>query len=481
MERGGNVTNRENFTRRDFLKTTAALSCGLLGTTASDAQKGGNSVIRLSSGPHLFIDDYLIAHQTNLKRAINQPTRLPQPLVTGKEDGNFQPYLTVLRDPQTKRFRIWYDVAVNASQAHIGYMESEDGIHWIHPHRVLDDPATISFGMCVLDEGEKFSDPARRYKLAWWTGGLWIAYSAEGLKWTPAQPRPVLTGISDIIFLARDPIRNRYLATFKMDSTPADGYKGSTPNAPEGYRRCVGQSVSQDCINWTPPRYIFKPDEKDEGITEFYSVAGVIARGDLLIGVLKVLRDDLPCDPDGPANGIGYTVLAWTRDGENWQRDREPFFDRNHERGTWDHAMAWMDYQLIVDDEVYIYYGGYARGHKVERFTERQIGLARMKRDRYVSRDAGDAQGVLRTPLVTLDAPRMTVNANVDGELRARILDEAGKPLKGFNWMDCTTIRGDSLTHPVRWKGDLASLRGKPVQLEFALRQGKFYGFELEK
>ena len=117
----------------------------------------------------------------------------------------------------------------------------------------------------------------------------------------------------------RDPIRQRYLAVFGMPSTKDDGYKGSTPNAREGYRRCVGQSTSKDGVHWEPPRRIIKPDDQDEGITEFYSIGGVVARGGLLIGLLKVLRDDLPCEPGGPKQGIGYTVLAWTRDGETWQ------------------------------------------------------------------------------------------------------------------------------------------------------------------
>ncbi len=204
----------------------------------------------------------------------------------------------------------------------------------------------------------------------------------------------MLTGTSDISSLARDPIRNRYLAVFGMASTKEDGYRGGTPNAPEGFRRCVGQSVSLDGVKWELPRRIFKPDDRDEGVTEFYSIGGVMARG----GLLKVLRDDLPCDPGGPRQGIGYTVLAWTRDGENWERDREPFFNRNPGPGTWDHAMAWGDCQLLVGDDLYIYYGGYAQGHKVARETERQIGLVRLPRDRYVSRAAGHEEGTLRTP-----------------------------------------------------------------------------------
>jgi hypothetical protein len=107
-------------------------------------------------------------------------------------------------------------------------------------------------------------------------------------------------------------------------------------------------------------------------------MAGILARGDLLIGLVKVLRDDLPAEASGEKRGIGYTTLAYSRDGVTWTRDREPFLPRNPSTGTWDHAMSWGDCQCPVDDDVFIYYGGYARGHKVERFTERQIGLARM-------------------------------------------------------------------------------------------------------
>jgi len=108
--------------------------------------------IELKPGPHLFIDDYLIGSQSFLSRTVNNPDKLPEPVVTGGKDGdqNFQPYMSILRDPDTKRFRIWYGTPETASQSHIGYMESEDGIHWIRPHRILKDPHEIKFGVTVL-------------------------------------------------------------------------------------------------------------------------------------------------------------------------------------------------------------------------------------------------------------------------------------------------------------------------------------------
>ena len=470
------------YDRREFLKMgVAASSLAITRPGVLLAAATTNEARRLAAGEHLFIDDDLIADQTNVTRVIEPPpTRLPHPIVEAERDKCFQPYVSVIRDPQTHRFRMWYNSAVDSSRSHIACMESEDGVNFIRPHRELPDPdgLPVGFGAYVVDDGPNAPEPSKRYKLAWEKDALYTAFSPDGLNWAGAGKRE-LSDFGDIISLSRDPIRERYLLLCKAHSTPADGYKGSTPNAKEGYRRLVGQSYSTDCINWSPVKRIIVADDKDEGITEFYSIGQVIARGGLLIGLLKVLRDDLSPEPGGDKTGIGYTVLAWTRDGETWQRDRDPFMDRNPTPGTWDRAMTWGDCLLPVEDEVFIYYGGYARGHKVERFKERQIGFARMKKDRFVSRRADAGGGTLRTPTVVLDASRLTVNADVRGELRARVLDADGRPVEGFDAADCTPVRGDALAHELRWKRALAELRGKAVRLEFVLRDARLYAFEM--
>lgn len=434
--------------------------------------------IRLGEGPHLFIDDFLIEASRGFTRRVNRPQRdpaLPNPIVTGKEDRCFQPYLTVLRDPHTRRFRLWYGV-YDESRApltsHIGYMESEDGIHWIRPPRILRDPGPIQFGNSVLDEGPDFPDPARRYKLGWWMdGGLQIATSPDGLEWQMLAPGPVLRHNHDITNIFRDTLRNRFVATVSVYTT------GPTW---EGQRRVTMQSVSRDLLHWEPPRYILTPvDGIDEGQTQFYAMNGHLIRGGLWIGMVKVLRDDLRAagTPEG-SYGIGYTTLAWTRDGIHWVRDREPFFEPDPQPGAWDHAHAWIDWQLPVGDQVYLYYGGYKNGHKVNRFEERQIGIVRMRRDRYVSRDAGDAQATLRTPPVVLAGARLTLNADAAGEVRVRLCDLRGQPLRGFGYGDCRPITGDSLAHPVRWQG-ARPVPGRPVRMEFRARRARLYGFDL--
>src|SRR5215831_9012251 len=118
-----------------------ALFFAQLASAESPAPK---TALQLKPGPHLFVDDYLIERQSNLTRTTSHPTRLPQPIVTGAEDGNFQPYLTVLRDPSARRrYRMWYGVPArppDGNPSHLAYLESRDGVHWNRPHQVLADP-----------------------------------------------------------------------------------------------------------------------------------------------------------------------------------------------------------------------------------------------------------------------------------------------------------------------------------------------------
>ena len=314
----------------------------------SAERRAGQSPIHLRPGPHLFLDETLIESSSNLTRRVNVPTRdpqIPNPLVTGKEDGCFQPYLTVLRDPQTGRFRLWYGVRTadfNPNRSHLGYLESADGIQWRRPHRVLADPAPIQFGVSVVDGGPEFSKPAERFKYAWYYGnGLCVAASPDGLDWKSLSPGVVLAHSHDINSLFWDPLRKLYVATISS---------GTTGPTWSGQRRVTQQSTSTDLPHWREPWLVLTPNDRlDQGQTQFYAMDGYLRRGDLLIGMVKVLRDDLKADtpPQPPdAYGIGYTALAWSHDGEHWVRDREPFFDRAPQRDAWDHAHAWIDEQV---------------------------------------------------------------------------------------------------------------------------------------
>lgn len=464
--------------RRSFLKLSAAVVASRYLSSSTYAKADVNSPITLNTGPQLFLDDVLIGSQTNLQRVVTPPARLPEPVITGKEDHNYQPYVSVVRDPQTKKFRVWYGVPNSAggegSASHLATMESDDGIHWKRPYRVLDDPGGLGvrFGASVIDEGPASGDSQKRYKFGWFNGpcptppvgGLMIATSPDGLTWKPISDHaPLLPHNHDINGIFLDPIRKRYGAVVSMISVEPGHYPA---------KRITFQSVSDDCVHWTTPWPILVPDERDEADVEFYAMAGIIARGDLLIGLVKVLQDDKPADAGGERRGIGYTTLAYSRDGIRWTRDREAFLPRNSTPGSWDHAMTWGDCQCLVDDEVFIYYGGYARGHKVERFTERQIGLARMKKDRYVARRARSESATLRTKPLKLAGSSITINAAVRAELKVQLVAGDGKPLTPE-----TNLSGDSIAHRLDWKLD--DFRNSEVQLVFTMRDADLFAFNV--
>lgn len=177
-------------------------------------------------------------------------------------------------------------------------------------------------------------------------------------------------------------------------------------------------------------------------------------------------------------HGVGYTVLSTTRDLFHLNRMKEPWLNRVAEDPqAVDHAMAWVADMITVGDQEYIYYAGYVKGHK--NFNDRTINLARLRKDGFVSRDAGTEWGRWVTPLLRMDAENMTVNANIRGELRLRILDKDGKPTAGFREGEVDGVRGDSTAHVIKARAKLSELKGQPVQFEFSLRDGELYAFEL--
>ena len=145
-------------------------------------------VVTVGHEPQLFIDDYLIESSTGVRRVVCRPVRdgsISNPIVTGKEDRCFQPYFSVSRIAETGLFRIWYGAATedqDPSRSHLGYTESDDGVHWKRPARMLADPSPIQFGAEVIQ------DPSGEIcvqLLVWWGtagGGVggWFEFSARG-------------------------------------------------------------------------------------------------------------------------------------------------------------------------------------------------------------------------------------------------------------------------------------------------------------
>lgn len=440
--------------------------------------------ILLSRGPHVLVDDFFVAKASGVARRVVPPVRdpgIPNPILTGKEDGTFQPYVTVIRDGATGRFRMWYDAPTHGKRPGtcvLMTIESKDGIAWERPARALDIDSSINAGASVIDEGPAFEDPSARYKLTFYgedaggVRGMQIWKSPDGYQWEPFVPYTAISHNHDIENAFYDPLRKRYVAIMSV-STEGPTWTGK--------RRVTMESTSPDLLDWRKPWYILTPDDRvDSGETQFYAMNGHLVRGDLWIALVKILRDDIRASAvASDAGGVGYTTLAWSRDGEHWLRDTAPYFEPDPAPGAWDHAHAWIDFQLPVGDDVYLYYGGYKSGHKFNRYEERQIGLLKIRRDRYVAWEAGPIGGGFESPLVQIDGTGLSLNADIKGEIRVAVLDESGRPIDGLGSDDCVRLSGDSLDHEVQWKRPLAELRGRRVRLRFAMKDARLFAIDV--
>jgi len=465
-------------------------------------KQGEEPPIRLGNGPHLFIDDYLIAKSENVDRVTCHPDRLPAPAVSKEQNPTGKVTAgSLIYDSQRKIFCMWHWApGPEGIRSSVIYRESKDGVNWPGEGKLV--MTFNGYGTAVIDEGPDCPDPQRRFKHTGFVFqeppspamGVYVSFSPDGINWTPYEGNPVLPyypigderwtiGVGDIVCPFWDPIRQRYGAFVKLMAASDKEFGLQSRTVRQGLgTRLIGQSVSPDFLHWEQPWRTFTPDFADQGITEFYG-GTAIARGDLLIAFTLILRDDLPAEPGGNVEGIGYTVLATSRDGRHWQRFREPFLDRNPAPGTYDRAFAWVTGAAQANDKVYLSYAAYNQGHKT---GDRQCGVATIARDRFVAREAlGAETGTLRTYMLSYAGRgplQLWLNADASrGEIRARALDDKGDVIPGFSFADCVPVVSDGLSQQVVWKQPSSRLKNKPFRIEFSLRNARLYGFSLAK
>ncbi|MCP4642339.1 MAG: glycosyl hydrolase family 32 [bacterium] len=449
-------------------------------------------VISIDVGRQLFVDDFLI-ESTDLDRVCHPATyHEASPVLTPDKpwetkrisQGHSAPTAMVFSDgvwfdPQDGLFKMWYMGGYVGSTC---YATSKDGIHWEKPdldlvpgtntvHVPDRDSSTI-----WLDHFE--TDANKRYKMAVFlkkapTGRLSFYTSPDGIRWSDSIGTSDPCGDRSTVFY--NPFRRVWVYGIREYQ---GGGIGRYRDYWEGRDFLYGAKWPGDkAVFWVGADKLDAPREDMETPCELYNLDGV-AYESLILGMFDIWRGQ----PDDRAKP-NQLCVGFSRDGFHWSRPTHDAFLGVSERfGDWN----WANVQsaggccLVVGEKLYFYVSGRKGVEGSKSSGVCTTGLATLRRDGFVSMDAGEQAGTLTTRPVTFSGSRLFVNADVDtGELRVEVLDRDGAPVAPFTADRCSPIASDGTLTRVQWEGDpsLEPLAGTPVRFRFTLRRGRLYAF----
>ena len=185
----------------------------------------------------------------------------------------------------------------------------------------------------------------------------------------------------------------------------------------------------------------------------------------------------------GDWTGIWHIQMLSSRDLRSWERvgDRQPFITPSRlDSGAYDTLCLGQPAEPVPrGEELWFYYTG-IRSYAIASLKFRDQGavcLAVLRRDGFVSLDAGENEGELVTRPFAWTGGKLHVNADaVGGELKAEVLAADGSVLAISQ-----PVNGDQTDEQVVWAQEAPALsEGQEVRLRFSLHRTGFYSYWFE-
>ena len=463
----------------------------------------------------LFWDTWHLEHQDNVELCQGRPEWIPEATY---EDPGFD-YLgcwpQVYRDEASGRWQMLY--IISGFPLSVMGAESDDGICWqpmdrpdiqppggkLAPNHLFTVPSANGgpfyfdpvaadgkpFKFCCVQRGGPVVERAKHNPNSYfheivtgegvkpWLADNLVVVSADGLHWEIDEG-----------------------ATWSMPSwhpdppcccfyNPVSGKHVMMTRPGWGDRR-IAMVDSDDARTWGNLRLVMQPDPTDPIGTQFYGMP-VHRYEDTFVGFLWMahfdnsqrlarfnqLYGDIDCQ------------LAYSLDGEHWQRGiREPFIPTNP-LGQPGAGVVYPVSLVERDDELIIYSAATPdlhHQHTTSQFVRKgemppsAIIAHRLRRDGFTYlRSKGNFARFLTKPMVFLE-PELRVNAQAPhGELAFQLTDLLSKPLAGFTFADCVPFVSDDQTdQPVRWRQrSLGEVANQVVRLEVEFRNAHIHAF----
>lgn len=484
----------------------------------------------------LFIDDYFVEDRFGLERVIGDVIKLPvNPVLIPDrpwEDSVGSP--SVVWDAEAGKYRMWYKVFNTSSYSRqflrkewtpgkyppayfISYAESRDGVRWdkpdlsIQPFGDREHTNIVFFGTqraqehhVWLNDGAGERKFLMTYKDATLNDGmgLWLAYSADGIHWTIDSERsPLAVHLRDGAHLTvHDEERRRWLY-FRRPPALAQRPEQAVANIQRRY----GVSTAADLAPhaWTYPRMALIPDEEVEA--PWIDGLTVFKRGSHFICLYSTLDERI----EGPAE----VFVASSRDGLQWSRmpHRPVFLGRGRE-GDFDAGEARNPASIVdMGETSWLYYSGNMGFQKGNRGGFGSIGIAKMRKDRWMGLKTIGTEGWMLTRELTVSGEKLQLNhygrwvpyperiagdttgpktkysRGKNGFIRVELLRRSKRgqdlePIEGFGLDDCVPVVGDGTDTVVKWTHgrDLSSLRGESIFIRFHFIESELYGMRFE-
>ena len=307
-------------------------------------------------------------------------------------------------------------------------------------------PGNKGINMCVFKDPNPEVPEAERYKAIVQTRDIHGLVSADGLRWKPIQPDPLIPRLEDQAndgphAAFWDPWQSRYVV-FKR------GWWGETPEkqldasgTSGAANRTVRRFTSKDFRNWQGPDWVEIPFGTQPR-EQFYTSAALPYPWSQDVYLMFPMRFIL--DRSGrrwPYPGLSDIGLLSSRDGLSWQRSfREAWIRPGMDQKNWHERSMSFGSGLVQTAP------GELSMYMIENYRTPEAHIRRMtvRRDGFISVHASDLGGEFTTRLLRFEGRLLRINysTSVTGSLGIEILNHFSRPVLGFTLKDSGEIFG---------------------------------------